>query len=162
MARAVDDQLASFQKFEENPVISVEPLPGLIGFRDTAVRRVNGELRQLIGSGSRELGGCLLEYSSKDLVSWEYLGIFLSGTSSGLPGEMWECPDFFELEGRSFLVMSLLQEGRPLKVISIGGRLDGDRFVPEADRRLDVGSRWYTPPVVRRPRRPAHNFRLVP
>jgi beta-fructofuranosidase len=145
VARAVDDQLVSFQKFEENPVISVEPLPGLIGFRDTAVRRVDGELRQLIGSGSPELGGCLLEYGSKDLVSWEYLGVFLSGNSSGLPGEMWECPDFFELEGRSFLVMSLLQEGRPLQVISIGGRVDGDRFVPEVDRRLDVGSRWYAP-----------------
>jgi beta-fructofuranosidase len=145
VARALDDQLVSFQKAEENPVISVEPLPGLIGFRDSAVRRVNGEFRQLIGSGAPELGGCLLEYSSKNLVSWDYVGIFLSGSSSGLPGEMWECPDFFELESRSFLAMSLLQGGRPFEVISVGGRFDGDRFVPEVDGRLDIGSRWYAP-----------------
>ncbi len=145
VARALDDRLVSFQKAEENPVIPVEPLPDLVGFRDSAVRRVNGEFRQLIGSGSPALGGCLLEYRSRDLVSWDYVGIFLSGNSSGLPGEMWECPDFFEIEGRSFLVMSLLEEGRPLEVISIGGGLDGDRFVPEIDRRLDIGTRWYAP-----------------
>ena len=78
-ARALDDQLVSFEKLKENPVIPDEPLPGLIGFRDSAVRRVNGELRQLIGSGSASTGGCLLEYSTKDLTSWDYCGIFLLG-----------------------------------------------------------------------------------
>jgi beta-fructofuranosidase len=145
VARATDDHLVSFQKFEGNPVISAEPLPGLVGFRDHAVRRVNGELRQLIGSGSAALGGCLLEYRSKDLASWDYCGVFLSGITSGLPGQMWECPDFFELDGRPFLVVSLLEGRKHLGVLSIGGDADGDRFVPEVDRRLDTGTRWYAP-----------------
>jgi beta-fructofuranosidase len=144
-ARALDDQLVSFEKLKENPVIPDEPLPGLIGFRDSAVRRVNGELRQLIGSGSASTGGCLLEYSTKDLTSWDYCGIFLSASAAGLPGQMWECPDFFEVDGRSFLVISLLEGKDPLGVLSVGGAIKGDQFFPEVERRLDIGSRWYAP-----------------
>jgi beta-fructofuranosidase len=145
VARALDDELVSFEKFRENPVIADEPLPGLIGFRDTAVRRVDGELRQLIGSGSEAAGGCLLEYGAKDLASWNYRGVFLSAKASGLPGQMWECPDFFELDGRSFLVVSLLDGRDHLGVLSIGGHIKADEFVPEVERQLDTGSRWYAP-----------------
>jgi beta-fructofuranosidase len=145
VARAVDDQLVAFEKFERNPVISVEPLPGLLGFRDNAVRRADGELRQLIGAGSEALGGCLLDYRSKDVFSWDYCGVFLSARSSGLPGDMWECPDFFPLEDRWFLVLSVLEGREQLGVLGVGGAMDGDCFQPEVQRRLDTGSRWYAP-----------------
>ncbi|HTT89891.1 MAG TPA: glycoside hydrolase family 32 protein [Acidimicrobiales bacterium] len=145
VARALDDGLVAFQKLEENPVIHDEPLPDLVGFRDTAVRLVNGEVRQLIGAGSAALGGCLLEYRSKDLVSWDYCGVFLSARASGLPGGMWECPDFFQLDDRWFLVISLLDDGQQLGVLSVGGTLDRDRFLPDASLRLDAGTRWYAP-----------------
>ncbi len=145
LARALDDQLVAFEKFEQNPVISEEPLPGLIGFRDSAVRRADGEWRQLIGAGSEALGGCLLDYRSKDVESWDYCGVFLSARSTGLPGDMWECPDFFPLEDRWFLVLSVLEGREHLGVLAVGGAMDGDRFQPEIKRRLDTGSRWYAP-----------------
>ena len=151
MARAVDDQLVSFQKFEGNPVISVEPLPGLVGFRDHAVRRVNGELRQLIGSGSAALGGCLLEYRSKDLASWDYCGVFLSGITSGLPGQMWECPDFFELDGRSFLVVSLLEGRAPA-----GGHVDRGRMSTVTGSSPKSTDGWTPAPGGTHPSRSMH------
>ncbi len=97
LARALDDGLVSFEKLAANPVISEEPLPGLIGFRDHTVRRVDGGFHQLIGSGSEVLGGCTFEYRSTNLVSWDYSGVFLDAKSSDLPGAMWECPDLFRL-----------------------------------------------------------------
>jgi beta-fructofuranosidase len=144
LARAIDDDLVSFEKFAGNPVISEEPIPGLFGFRDHTVRRVNGEFRQLIGSGSAALGGCVLEYRSTDLLSWEYSGVFLAGKSADLPGVMWECPDFFQLGDRWFLVTSLFDRA-PGRVMAVQGTFEGERFVPMASGQLDLGNRWYAP-----------------
>lgn len=145
LAKSMDDELVEFQKLETNPVISDEPLPGLTGFRDHAVRQVNGEIRQLIGSGSAALGGCLLEYRSKDLVGWDYCGVFISGRSAGFPGDMWECPDLFRLGDRWFIVVSV-QSGRGHQgVLSIAGSIERETFFPALAARLDMGSRWYAP-----------------
>jgi beta-fructofuranosidase len=145
LARALDDQLVEFQKLEANPVIPEEPMPGLSGFRDNAVRQVNGEVRQLIGSGSPALGGCLLEYRSKDLVSWDYCGVFVSGKSTGFAGDMWECPDLFRLGDRWFIVVSVLAATGHQGVLSIAGAIERETFFPALAARLDLGSRWYAP-----------------
>jgi beta-fructofuranosidase len=144
LAKALDDSLVSFQKLGTNPVIAEEPLPGLLGFRDHALRKVNGETRQLIGSGSPDLGGCLLEYRSKDLVGWDYCGVFISGKAAGFPGEMWECPDLFWLGDQWFIVVSVLQQG-PGGVMSIAGDIERETFLPRLTAQLDTGSRWYAP-----------------
>jgi len=144
LARALDDDLVSFEKFADNPVISEEPVLGLVGFRDHTVRRVDGGFHQLIGSGSEALGGCTFEYRSTDLVSWEYLGVFLDAKSSDLPGAMWECPDLFRLGDRWFLVTSLF-DGAPGRVMAVEGHFERERFVPTASGRLDLGRRWYAP-----------------
>ncbi len=145
LAKAVDGRLVSFQKLGTNPIISAEPLPGLFGFRDHAVRQVDGEVRQLIGSGSPALGGCLLEYRSKDLVNWDYSGVFISAKSAGFPGGMWECPDLFRLGERWFIVVSVLDQRDQRGVMSIAGSIEGGTFLPELTARLDLGSRWYAP-----------------
>jgi hypothetical protein len=143
LARALDDDLISFEKLA-GPVIAEEPLPGLVGFRDHTVRVVGKEFRQLVGSGSAELGGCVLEYRSEDLLRWEYCGVFLSAKQVGLVGEMWECPDLFFLDGRWFLVLSE-KAGESANVTYIEGALDEGHFLPERTGRLDSGRRWYAP-----------------
>lgn len=143
LAGALDDDLISFEKLG-SPVIAEEPLPGLVGFRDHTVRVVGKEFRQLVGSGSAELGGCVLEYRSEDLVRWEYCGVFLSAKDVGLVGEMWECPDFFFLDGRWFLVVSE-KVGESANVTYVEGALEGEGFRPQGSGRLDSGSRWYAP-----------------
>ena len=144
LARAVDDELISFEKVLA-PVIAEEPLPGLIGFRDHSVRSVGGEFRQLVGAGLPEVGGCVLEYRSDDLVHWEYCGVFLSAKQVGLRGEMWECPDLFVLDGRWFLVVSEMVARATSHVAYMAGVLEDGRFHPESAGRLDTGTRWYAP-----------------
>jgi beta-fructofuranosidase len=155
LARALDDDLVRFEKFDGNPVIAEEPSANLVGFRDCAIWQSEDGFHQLVGSGNADLGGCLLEYKSKDLVHWEYCGVFLSGESSGIPGTMWECPDIFQIGSQWFVVVSVM-EGRELsRVVYVEGALDGDRFIAKDNGRVDTGSRWYAPqsfdaPVGRR------------
>ena len=66
-----------------------------------------------IGSGERGVGGCVLLYFSRDLREWKYLHKLAEGKPNGKQGanpcdtgEMWECPDFFQLDGRSCLFYS--------------------------------------------------------
>jgi len=144
LAVARDDELIWFDKLRE-PVITEEPLSGLVGFRDHTVRLAGGQFRQLVGAGSPELGGCVLEYSSEDLVRWDYCGVFLSAREVGLPGEMWECPDLFCLGGRWFLVVSEMVGRSPSHVSYVEGSLEGETFRPISSGRLDGGMRWYAP-----------------
>ena len=144
LAKALDDGLVRFEKYAENPIIEAPPLAGLTGFRDHAVWRAADGFCQLVGSGSEALGGCLLEYRSTDLHSWQYCGIFLSGKEAGLPGTMWECPDLCFLGDRAFVLVSVLEHTTSAGVMFVEGLLNGDGFVPTASGRLDIGSRWYT------------------
>ncbi|CAH2091650.1 unnamed protein product [Euphydryas editha] len=48
--------------------------------------------------------GCVLLYTSKDKISWNQVSII--DESDGFLGYMWECPDFFELNGHFFLLFS--------------------------------------------------------
>ena len=161
LAKALDDRLVSFQKLGTNPVISDEPQPGLSGFRDHAVRQVNGEIRQLIGSGSPALGGCLLEYRSKDLVSWDYCGVFISAKSAGFPGGMWECPDLFRLGDRWFIVVSVLDQRDQRGVMSIAGSIERDTFLPELTA-ARFGLSLVCTSILRRSGRTPHLLRLAP
>lgn len=145
LAKALDADLVRFEKLAGGPVISEEPLPGLVGFRDNALWRDEDGFHQLVGSGSPELGGCVLEYVGPDLVNWEYRGVFLSARSAGLPGTMWECPDLFQLGGTWFMVLSVVEGTKLAQSIFIEGALDAGGFAPRSTGRLDTGSRWYAP-----------------
>jgi beta-fructofuranosidase len=94
-----------------------EPPQGLIitGFRDPSAWRQGGAYYMTVGSGVAQSGGCVLLYRSKDLKSWEYLHPLTSGTWTGKKtpnpcddGEMWECPEFFALDGMHMLIYSTL------------------------------------------------------
>lgn len=68
-----------------------------------------------VGSGVAKSGGCVLLYRSTDLKSWEYLHELTSGAWNGKltanpcnDGEMWECPEFFALDGGHVLIYSTL------------------------------------------------------
>ena len=102
LAIAEDDKLLHWKKVEK-PIIPTPP-PGMMvtGFRDPCPWREGDMWYVGIGSGEREVGGCVLLYRSKDLHRWEYLHKLTQGKPNGKvavnpcdSGEMWECPDFF-------------------------------------------------------------------
>lgn len=70
--------------------------------RDPKVWRKNGSWHMVLGARTTDDKGCVLFYTSDDLISWEYSG------SEAIPnfGYMWECPDLFELNGNKYLSVS--------------------------------------------------------
>ena len=145
LAKAADPVgLTAFWKYPGNPVIREEPLPGLVGFRDHTVWSVGSYHHQLIGSGSRDLGGCVLEYRSKDLVSWEYLGVLVSAKDQGAPGTMWECPDLFQLGAWWVLIVSVHVE-HPRNVMWFVGTFTDGQFQTDQSGLLDCGTAFYAP-----------------
>ncbi len=96
------------------PVLPAPPphLP-VVGFRDPSMWKQGDLYYMTVGSGLPQKGGCVLLYSSKDLRTWDYLHPLAGGEWDGKPtsnpvadGEMWECPDFFPLDGGHVLIYS--------------------------------------------------------
>lgn len=88
----------------DRPVISSIP-PGYTDhFRDPKVWKSGDAYYCVIGAQRTDLTGCAVLFRSKDLLDWTFMGEM----KTGLPpfGYMWECPDYFELNGSGVLVFS--------------------------------------------------------
>lgn len=140
------DDLLSFEKHPGNPVIAAPPAHlNLVGFRDHSVWQEGEVWYQLVGAGVRGEGGAALLYRSPDLTNWEYLGpLYARPSSEREPywsGEMWECVNFFSLDGQHVLVASVFAED-PVQfyypVYFVGEYADG-RFTPQHMGLLDLG-----------------------
>jgi beta-fructofuranosidase len=134
-----------FVKYEHNPVIPAPPAGYSEDFRDPYVFRRGKDWRLLAGCARDGRGGVLL-YKSPDLRRWECLGLFCC--SDGSQGTMWECPGFFELDGRWTLLCSPINmEGA--KCIFITGQADFEEpaFKQERWRNADYGREFYAPQV---------------
>ena len=71
-------------------------------------------------------------------------GVFAAAADHGLDGVIWECPDVFVLGDTTVVVVSVW-DGEPPYAMWMTGRVTGQRFVPEANGRCDVGHRYYAP-----------------
>jgi beta-fructofuranosidase len=148
LATAEDDSLLRWNKLA-SPIIATPP-PGITvsGFRDPCLWRESDSWYLILGSGENGKGGCILLYRSEDLRQWEYLHKLIEG-KPGNPhapnpvaaGDMWECPDFFEVNGQHCLFYST--EG---KVIWTTGEYDQQtrRFTPKREGVIDHGE-YYAP-----------------
>jgi beta-fructofuranosidase len=147
MAIAEDEALLHWRKLPQ-PVIAAPP-PGMqvTGFRDPSPWREGDDWYMVVASGQRGVGGMVLLYKSTDFHHWEYLHPLARGKWNGRrtdvvgSGEMWECPDFFPLDGKHVLIHS--SEGRTLWQI---GTLDRAAmlFHAESEGVLDHGA-YYAP-----------------
>ena len=131
------------------PVIASPPIGMTVtGFRDPCVWKDGSWWYMALGSGISKKGGCVLLYRSRSLRSWEYLHPLIVGRWNGEShidpvdsGEMWECPDFFELDGQHVLLYSTER-----KVSWLIGQLDraSMTFHPQSHGLLDTGA-FYAP-----------------
>ncbi len=143
-----DDKMIVWKKFAGNPVIATPP-EGLqvTGFRDPAVWKEGETWCMVVGAGFKGVGGTALLYTSRDLIHWEYLHPLMvgemdrgaKGDNSVATGEMWECPDFFPLGDRHFLIVSTRGTTH-----WFGGKYAEQQFHPETQGQLDFGS-YYAP-----------------
>jgi beta-fructofuranosidase len=134
--------LQTWQKAAQ-PILSSPP-EGLAvtGFRDPCLWREGDEWRMALGSGFAGKGGAILLYRSSDLRKWSYVHPLIEGQAGGPKsanpvdsGEMWECPDFFQLGDRHVLLISTMG-----KVFWKVGHYGEQRFHPEKEGMVDFGS----------------------
>ena len=148
-----------YKKYEKNPVLGSGALPeGLspYDFRDPRIWRTEDGYRCVVGARRQDKRGVLLQYDSRDGFEWRYAGVLAE--NDGRFGLMWECPDFFPLDGKHVLFVSpqdMLPEGFEYHngngTVCLTGHMDGDRFVEEHNQAIDYGIDFYAPQTILTP-----------
>lgn len=132
-------------------------------FRDPCLFLRNGRLCMLVGGRGPNGHGRLLLYQNgrpDDTASpWEFVQV-LAENDGGL-GSMWECPNLFELEGRTVVLISPQFVRQPPDdryhcgndTAALIGAWDGpgSPFMRQADAPLDQGLDFYAPQTLETP-----------
>ncbi len=166
--RAVQTQNIAFgdgtdyEKYEGNPVITESLLPeggSRYDFRDPKIwQEADGTYKAIIANNDKDGGGQMLVFKSDDALHWEY--DFRLASNHGRIGRMWECPDFFELDGRHVLIASsqdMLPQGFEYHngngTFYMIGEYDADShtFLEECDYAIDYGIDFYAPQTIQTP-----------
>ncbi|MDE7341235.1 MAG: glycoside hydrolase family 32 protein [Lachnospiraceae bacterium] len=151
-----------YEKYPENPVIDRNLLPedgSKYDFRDPKVwQKADGSYRCVVGNCTGEGDGRILLYSSRDCIHWKYEKILAANEKRF--GRMWECPDFFMLDGKAVLLVSpqdMLPQGFEYHngngTLCLTGTYDEetDTFIEEKNQAIDYGIDFYAPQTVLAP-----------
>lgn len=119
--------------------------------RDPKVWRENGVYYMVLGGRTRENQGKVLVYRSENKVDWRIVN---QVTTEEVFGYMWECPDYFAINGKGFLSVSPqgveAEEFRYQNVYQAGyfkleGDIDDKACKPYDFREWDMGFDFYAP-----------------
>jgi len=149
LARGSAD-LVTWEKYPGNPIIAAPP-PGIDvrNFRDHAVWKEGATWYQVVGARKEEgMVGQVLLFRSVDLLNWEYLHpIYTAREDPALPyaaSSMCECPDFFALDGKHVLCISVWAKDGVYSSYVTGEYVD-QQFTPLYSTKLDFGESFYAP-----------------
>ncbi len=154
-----------YEKAADNPILSERDLPPEVSpadFRDPkAWQEADGTYRLLCAAKSRDGGDTMfLLYESRDALHWHFVRTFLRNSELREPiGRMFECPDFFLLDGQYVLLASSQDMEGSARYHSGNGSfcLLGDydaaagAFVPRADQSVDAGIDFYAEQTILSP-----------
>ena len=146
----------NYSKYEANPVLTAKDIPLTFNgenFRDPKIwQGKDGVYRSvcvLCERGDKRDGKVLL-FKSKDGFSWKFENVLYE--NKGRFGKMWECPDYFELDGKQVLIVSPQDmtaketgaHGGNCTIAFIGKAENcGDSFSEEGESLLDYGIDFY-------------------
>lgn len=152
---AVGDGI-DYEKSPLNPVIDGSLLPeggSTRDFRDPKIWRDDDGYHAVVANLCPDGGGAVLLYDSEDALRWHYAGVLAAG--HGRYGTMWECPDFFPLDGKAVLIHSaheMRAEGLEFHpgdgTVCHVGTLDGRQLVDEWVQAVDYGLDFYAPQTM--------------
>ena len=150
-----------FEKSLLNPVVRHAHLPegySAFDFRDPkAYLAEDGTFRMVVGNRHAQRQGTILLLSSPDGLNWTFKGEI--DASCEEYGRMWECPDFFSLDGTQVLIVSP-QEMHAREEFHAGygtvallGSFDEEhcQFDREHVQPVDLGLNFYAPQTVLAP-----------
>ena len=148
-----------YEKYAGNPVLDENDLPeggSRFDFRDPKIWQApDGTFRCVAGNCTPDKDGRILLFSSEDGLKWKFEKTLIS--NNGRFGRMWECPDFFELDGKQVLLISpqdMLPQGFEYHngngTVCIIGSYDKetDTFTEEKNQAIDYGIDFYAPQTV--------------
>ena len=169
-----------YEKYENNPVIKADDLPedcDPYEFRDPYIWRApDGTYRCLAAAGRtgetgedgnylHEKGTQLELFRSSDCFSWEFDKVLFEDRRR--IGVMWECPNFFDLDGKQILIASPMDMHAEAdeavgsvrfpqgsNVCCIAGKYDEEAeiFTPDGGYEpVDIGLDFYAPQVMEAP-----------
>ena len=97
-----------YEKYEQNPVITTAVVPeggSKVDFRDPKIwQEEDGTFYAVASNATDDGNSAILLFQSKDGFRWEFCSVI--DRSDKKLGWMWECPDFFELDGKYVLLTS--------------------------------------------------------
>lgn len=152
-----------YEKIAENPVLTASDLPeghSEVDFRDPKIWYDEEEKQYyaVIGSRPADGSGAILLYTSPDGIHWNYVGIL--DRCNNEYGRMWECPDFFELDGEHVLLVSPQEMKQKDLEFHVGNGTmalmgDYDKKTHTFDRKrvhaIDYGLDFYAPQTLLTP-----------
>lgn len=97
----------NYEKLPSNPVILADTLPegsSPVDFRDPKIWKDGDKFYAVVGSLAADGSGQLVLFSADTVDNWKFEKIL--DASKNEYGKMWECPDFFELDGKYVLLTS--------------------------------------------------------
>ncbi len=150
---------ANYEKWPDNPVLDGGDLPeggSTVDFRDPKVwRGEDGSFYAVIGNRTADGSGAILLYRGVDGFKGEFVRTL--DRSRNQIGKMWECPDFFPLDGKHVILTSP-QEMDPvgLEFHAGSGTLcligdydaDGAGFRRQYTQAIDYGLDFYAPQTL--------------
>lgn len=150
-----------YEKYENNPVITTASVPeggSKIDFRDPKIWQEDGTFYAVASNATDDGNSAILLFKSADGFHWEFCSII--DRSDKKLGWMWECPDFFELDGKHVLMVSpmeMMPEGLKFHVghgtIYIPGTYNKEtcQFTREDVQPIDSGIDFYAPQTMQAP-----------
>lgn len=145
-----------YTKQESNPVIDKRLLPegaSKVDFRDPKIWKQGKQYYMIVANRDRDGRGQLLKYVSQNLEDWKYEGVFYKPVKE--LGRMWECPDYFELDGKKVLLVSpqdMQAEGLRYHcgngTLYLLGREEAGHFCEKFTDNLDFGIDFYAPQTL--------------
>lgn len=134
----------SFEKYENNPVLTAPEWVNPSLFRDPKVWKHGDRFYMVCGAGSRDGRGQALLYCSDDLLHWDFVNVLAE--SRGEWGIMWECPDFYLLGDAYVLTISPIKAGEHTAVYFTGDfDYDTGKFAWQVSGEMDWGLDYYAP-----------------
>ena len=149
----------NYVKYAKNPVLTAADLPegcSPADFRDPKLwQEPDGSYRMVAVNRAADGFGQVLLFRSGDGLRWERAGTVCA--NRGRLGQMWECPDLFQLDGQDVLLCSAMDMlPRKLEYPSGNvpfyalGKLDRatGEFAAGPDHAVDQGIDFYAPQTV--------------
>lgn len=151
-----------YVKYEKNPVLDQKDIPeggSRYDFRDPKMwQEEDGSYRCVIGNRPADGSGQILLFTSPNGFEWHFKKVLAENRNRF--GKMWECPDFFPLDGKWVLIISpqdMLPSGFEYHngngTLCLIGDYDQETedFTEQSNQSIDYGIDFYAPQTVLTP-----------